>query len=392
MSDSKRRPSRLVPPLAIILIGSVIAFAPVAPAFAAEPSDLDNKLTITVGGVDKTLTLGGAMDALNIPSVSLALIDQDRVAFARAYGAGATPETLYQAASLSKFVAAVGAMRLVDEKRLDLDEDVNARLTSWKVPTNGFDKGHPVTLRGLLSMTAGIGVPGFLGYKVGAPLPNLTQILYGAPPANSPPVTVIAQPGSAYHYSGGSYEIAEALMADAMKAPFPDLMDKLVLKQAGMRHSSFAQPLPRDREVEAVTGHDADGKELPGGWHVFPEHAAAGLWSTPTDLADLLLLIGRAWRGESRLFLLPETVREMLTPQNGGPYGLGAAVSEAGGSFVVMKRGQNVGYQAYLILLPAEGQGMVVMTNSDNGSILAEALIRRAAELYGWPPLGALAD
>ena len=362
------------------------------PAFAADPSDLESKLTIAVGGIDKTLTLGGAMDALNIPSVSLALIDQDRVAFARAYGAGATPETLYQAASLSKFVAAVGAMRLVDEKLLDLDEDVNARLTSWKVPTNDFDKGHPVTLRGLLSMTAGIGVPGFLGYEVGAPLPNLTQILYGAPPANSPPVTVIAQPGSAYHYSGGSYEIAEALMADAMKAPFPDLMDKLVLKQAGMRHSSFAQPLPRDREVEAVTGHDADGTELPGGWHVFPEHAAAGLWSTPTDLADLLLLIGRAWRGESRLFLLPETVREMLTPQNGGPYGLGAAVSEAGGSFVVMKRGQNVGYQAYLILLPGEGQGMVVMTNSDNGSILAEALIRRAAELYGWPALGALAD
>ncbi len=362
------------------------------PAFAADPSDLESKLTIAVGGIDKTLTLGGAMDALNIPSVSLALIDQDRVAFARAYGAGATPETLYQAASLSKFVAAVGAMRLVDEKLLDLDEDVNARLTSWKVPTNDFDKGHPVTLRGLLSMTAGIGVPGFLGYEVGAPLPNLTQILYGAPPANSPPVTVIAQPGSAYHYSGGSYEIAEALMADAMKAPFPDLMDKLVLKQAGMRHSSFAQPLPRDREVEAVTGHDAEGKELPGGWHVFPEHAAAGLWSTPTDLADLLLLIGRAWRGESRLFLLPETVREMLTPQNGGPYGLGAAVSEAGGSLVLMKRGQNVGYQAYLILLPAEGQGMVVMTNSDNGSILAEALIRRAAELYGWPALGALAD
>jgi len=389
MSDVRSILSRRI---AILVFGFATALLLSGPASAAEPSDLENKLAITVGGVERTLTLEEAMGALNIPSVSLALIDQDRMAFARAYGAGATPETLYQAASLSKFVAAVGAMRLVDEKRLDLDEDVNARLTSWKVPTNGFDKGHPVTLRGLLSMTAGIGVPGFLGYKVGAPLPNLTQILYGAPPANSPPVTVIAQPGSAYHYSGGSYEIAEALMADAMKAPFPDLMDKLVLKQAGMRHSSFAQPLPRDREVEAVTGHDADGKELPGGWHVFPEHAAAGLWSTPTDLADLLLLIGRAWRGESRLFLLPETVREMLTPQNGGPYGLGAAVSEAGGSFVVMKRGQNVGYQAYLILLPGEGQGMVVMTNSDNGSILAEALIRRAAELYGWPALGALAD
>jgi CubicO group peptidase (beta-lactamase class C family) len=306
-------------PLAILLLGIAVALAPSTGALAAEPSDLESNLTISVGGVEKTLTLGEAMAALNIPSVSLALIDQDRVALARAYGEDATPEALYQAASLSKFVAAVGAMRLVDEERLDLDEDVNARLTSWRVPTNGFDQGHPVTLRGLLSMTAGIGVPGFLGYEVGAPLPNLTQILYGTPPANSPPVTVIAEPGSAYAYSGGGYEIVEAAMQDTTKAPFPDLMDALVLKPAGMSRSTFVQPLPPDLKGEAASGHYADGKELSGGYHVFPEHAAAGLWSTPTDLANLLLLIGRAWRGESRLFLRPETVREMLTPAEWRP-------------------------------------------------------------------------
>jgi CubicO group peptidase (beta-lactamase class C family) len=156
-----------------------------------------------------------------------------------------------------------------------------------------------------------------------------------------------------------------------------------------MERSSFAQPLPHDREREAISGHDANGKELTGGWRVFPEHAAAGLWSTPTDLANLLLLVGRAWRGQSNL---PEMAREMLKPQNGGLYGLGAAIGDAEGALVVMKRGQNVGYQAYLILLPAEGQGMVVMTNSDNGSVLAEALIRRATKLYDWPKLGVLQD
>lgn len=363
-----------------------------ASAFAADPTDLETKLTITIGGIEKTLSLEEAKAALNIPSVSLALIDRDSIAFARAYGENATPNTLYQAASLSKFVAAVGAMRLVDQKKLTLDDDVNAKLTSWKVPTNGFDKTHPVTLRGLLSMTAGIGVPGFLGYAVDAPLPNLTQILYGVPPANSPPITVIAEPGSKYAYSGGSYEIAEALMIDIAQAPFPDLMDRLVLKPAGMSNSTFAQPLPHERETQAVMGHFADGKEVLGGWHVFPEHAAAGLWSTPTDLANLLLAISRSWRGASSLFLLPETVREMLTPQNNGPYGLGAAIATSNGSLILMKRGQNIGYQAYLILLPGDGQGMVVMTNSDNGSILAEALIRRAAELYGWPKLGRLED
>jgi CubicO group peptidase (beta-lactamase class C family) len=159
-----------------------------------------------------------------------------------------------------------------------------------------------------------------------------------------------------------------------------------------MDNSTFEQPLPQALADRAVAGHDGDGKETAGGWHVYPEHAAAGLWSTPTDLANLLLLVGRAWRGESRLFLKPETAREMLTPQNGGLYGLGVATGDADGSLVLMKRGQNAGYQAYLILLPAEAKGMVVMTNSDHGSILAEALIRRAAALYGWPHLGPLAD
>jgi CubicO group peptidase (beta-lactamase class C family) len=384
MRESARACVRVVSRLAVLLL--------VPSALAADPSDLERELTISIGGVEKTLTLAEAMDTLNIPSVSLALIDQDRIAFTRAYGAGVTPETLYQAASLSKFVAAVGAMRLIDDERLTLDDDVNDTLTSWKVPANGFDQGHPVTLRGLLSMTAGIGVPGFLGYELGAPLPNLTQILYGAPPANSPPIMVTAEPGSGYHYSGGGYEIAEALMIDTTKIPFPELMADLVLKPAGMGHSTFAQPLPPDLIGDAAGGHYADGKNLAHGYHVFPEHAAAGLWSTPTDLATLLLAIGRAWRGESGLFLLPETARDMMTRQNDGPYGLGAAIGEADGSLVLMKRGQNIGYQAYLVLLPAAGKGMVVMTNSDNGSILADALIRRAAEIHGWPRLGALAD
>ncbi len=265
-------------------------------------------------------------------------------------------------------------------------------LTSWHIPANNFDKDRPVTLRGLLSMTGGIGVPGFLGYALGTPLPTLTQILDGTPPANSPPVTVIAVPGGAYHYSGGGYEIAEAVMVDALHTAFADAMDTLVLKPAAMSRSTFAQPLPAELVGKAVTGHLADGSEVAGGFHVFPEHAAAGLWSTPTDIGNLLLLIGRSWRGDSALFLSPETSREMLTLQNGGPYGFGAAITESAGSLIVMKRGQNVGYQSYLILIPGEGHGMVVMTNSDNGSILAEALIRRAAELQGWPALGPLPD
>jgi CubicO group peptidase (beta-lactamase class C family) len=390
MSVAPRRFSDLCRRLVLVAFAASLSLSP--PALAAQPSDIESNLTIAIGGAEKHVSLAEAMAALNIPAASIALIDKDQIAFARAYGDGVTPDTLFQAASLSKFVTAVGAMRLVDQQRLSLDADVNAGLTSWKVPTNAFDEDHPVTLRGLLSMTGGVGVPGFVCYQVDAPLPTLTQILDGAPPANSPPVTVIAMPSSAYHYSGGGYEIVEALMADTLDAPFLEGMDALVLKPAEMTHSTFAQPLPSELAPGAAKGHYGDGNQLPGGWRICPEHAAAGLWSTPSDLANLLLLVARAWRGESRLFLSPEAAREMLKPQNGGPYGLGAAVRDGDGSLIVMKRGQNVGYQGYLILLPAEGQGLVVMTNSDNGSILAEALIRRAAQLYSWPPLGPLPD
>ena len=226
MSGMLRRSSDLCRGLfVLIVIATSLFLSP--PVFAAVPSDIESNLSITIGGAEKQVSLAEAMAALNVPAVSIALIDQDRIAFARAYGDGVTPDTLFQAASLSKFVAAVGAMRLVDQKRLSLDTDVNAALTSWKVPTDSFDKDLPATLRGLLSMTGGIGVPGFIGYEFGVPLPTLTQILNGAPPANSPPVTVIAVPGSAYHYSGGGYEIMEALIVDTLTRPSPKQWTRL---------------------------------------------------------------------------------------------------------------------------------------------------------------------
>ncbi len=376
----------------LLLVLLFALFLPIGAARAAEPGAIERDLVVTVQGEERHVGLDEALELLTVPSASIALIDEGRIAFARAYGKNATPDTLYQAASLSKFVAAIGAMRLVENGTLNLDEDVNETLTAWKVPGNAFDVTHKVTLRGLLSMTGGIGVPGFLGYDVGVPLPTLTQTLDGSPPANSPPVTLIATPGSAYHYSGGGYEIAEALMQDATGKPFPQLMRDLVLDPMGMTDSSFDQPPDAALTARATSGHFGDGKELPGRFRLFPEHAAAGLWSTPTDLAKLLVQLAHTWQGFSSMFLRRLTLQEILTPQNGGPYGLGAAVAGEGASLVLMKRGQNIGYQGYLILYPATGQGLVVMTNSDNGSRLAAALIKRAAAAYDWPDLPPLAD
>jgi CubicO group peptidase (beta-lactamase class C family) len=158
-------------PLGLPCLLSISFLNCLAPAHAIEPLDIESDLAITVDGRMRHAGIDEAMALLNVPSLSLALIDEGRIALARAYGAGATPDTLYQAASLSKFVTAVGAMRLIEAGQLILDEDVNDRLTSWRVPANAFDKDHAVTLRGLLSMTGGIRVPGFAGYAAGAPRP-----------------------------------------------------------------------------------------------------------------------------------------------------------------------------------------------------------------------------
>ena len=214
--------------------------------------------------------------------MSIALIDHGELSWTRAFGDAST-RTLYQAASMSKLVAAVGALRLVQQGSLDLDRDVNEALVSWHLPMSSLTNGRWVTLRGLLSMTGGIGVPGYLGYDPGAPLPNLLQILDGMPPANSPPVRVDRVPDQAYAYSGGGYEIIQALIEDSTRRPFAEAMQDLLFRPFGMSDSTFVQPPPHGLLGRIATGHLANGSELPGGWRVIPELAAGGLWSTPMD-------------------------------------------------------------------------------------------------------------
>jgi CubicO group peptidase (beta-lactamase class C family) len=362
------------------------------PARAPDAAALTRELVLEPPGAPRSapLDLDAAMRTLNVPAVAIEIIDIARGGTSIVRPLGAKPQ-LYQAASLSKLVTAVAALRLVERGRLDLDRDVNDDLNIWHLPASDLTRERKVTLRGLLSMTAGIGVPGYTGYLPGEPLPNLIQILDGKPPANSAAVRAVAVPGTGYAYSGGGYEIVQALIETKTRRRFPDAMRDLVLRPVRMGDSSFAQPLPDLVAKRAERGHRADGSELPDGWRVMPELAAGGLWATSRDMARLLTVIARAWRGESVRVLKPETARMMLSPQNGGPYGLGGAVAGSGDDLVLMKRGQNVGYQSYVLLFPARGQGMVVMTSSDNGTALATALIRRAAAVYGWK-LGQLMD
>src|SRR5205085_10557763 len=184
-------------------------------------------------------------------------------AFGITEAGGTTPvttRTLFQAGSVSKPVAALGALHLVEERKLSLDEDVNRKLKSWKLPENEFTKEQKVTLRRIMSHSAGTTLHGFPGYTVGDPVPTLVQVLDGEKPANTQPVRVDIVPGSKWRYSGGGVLIEQQLMIDVSGKSFPQLMRENVFDKLGMKDSTFEQPLPASRVSSASSGNDITGK------------------------------------------------------------------------------------------------------------------------------------
>ena len=335
-------------------------------------------------------TLAARMAELKTPGVSVAVINGGVIEWARGYGvaetggsAPVTPQTLFQAASLSKPVAALAALRLVDKGKLALDEDVNARLTSWKVPENDFTKTEKVTLRRLLSHTAGLTVSGFPGYSADAPVPALVQILDGQKPANTAAIRADVVPGTIWRYAGGGYTVMQQLLMDVTARPFPLLLFELVLQPVGMKDSSYEQPLPESRRAAAASGHRTDGSLLPGRYHTYPEMAAAGLWTTPTDLARFLIEIQQALQGRSKI-LPPARARQMIAVQQGN-YGLGLSMEGAGAAAAFGHGGSNAGFKCGMTALVESGRGAVVMTNGDQGGRLASEILRAVAVEYDWP-------
>jgi CubicO group peptidase (beta-lactamase class C family) len=327
----------------------------------------------------------------NVPAVSIAVVRGGRIVAARAFGEAdpatrraATTETLFQAASISKPVAATAALRLVEQGRLQLDRPVNEQLTSWRLPDAAVAGGEPVTLRRLLGHTAGLTVSGFPGYAAAAPLPNIVQILDGAAPANTEPVRIDLRPGSVWRYSGGGITLAQLLMTDATRKPFPVLMDRLVLRPLRMSRSSYLQPLPANRADQAALAHGPDGTPLPGRYHVYPEMAAAGLWTTPSDLARWAIALSAAYNGKKGGILRPKTAAKMLTPGL-GDWGLGLSVRGEGEWLTFSHSGSNEGYRAILIAYPRRGEAVIIMTNGENGGAIMGPVTQAVGRVLGWP-------
>jgi CubicO group peptidase (beta-lactamase class C family) len=391
-------PHRLAPFWALVLLaqpGSAAA-ADSPPSAEAGAAALERTLLppVTVEGV-KPWTLELRMRRYHVPGVSIALIQRGRVAWAKGYGvvdvasrAPVTAHTLFQAASLSKPVTALAVLRLVDQGKLSLVAPVNTLLKGWKLPEGPFNSG--VTLERLLSHTAGVSQGGFPGYPVGAPLPTLLQVLNGQPPANTPPLRVDAQPGSSFRYSGGGYVVVQQLLEDVTGQPFTTLLRDTVLGPAGMEESNFEQPPQPEVAARAATGYGADGVAIPGRWRVYPELAAGGLWTTPTDLARFAIALQQSVAGAPEA-LLSKTLATRMTTEVAERSGLGVFVGLRGkGTFehaTFEQPGTTQGFKALLVASVEGGYGLVVMANGDGGLALAEELLRGAAQVFGWKEL-----
>ncbi len=347
--------------------------------------------SIAIKGKPSAMKLADRMAHYKVPGVSIAVINNGAIEWARGYGVAeagtsnaVTEETLFQAASISKPVAAMGALRLVAEGKLNLDEDVNKKLTSWKVPENEFTKEQKVTLRRLLSHTAGMTVHGFRGYAADEPVPTLVQVLNGEKPANSAAVRVDIVPGSKWRYSGGGISVAQLMMMDATGKAFPQFMQEAVLSKLAMAHSTYQQPLPTELLTKAAAGHGANGEVVKGKRHTYPEMAAAGLWTTPSDLARFAIEIQKSRAGKSNKVLTTELINQMLTVQS-GDYGLGLGIRGTGKALNFSHGGSNIGFRCMMFAYAETGQGAVVMTNGDAGGPLADEILHSIAKEYGWP-------
>lgn len=327
-----------------------------------------------------------------VPGVSVAVINDFRVEWARAYGVKdaetkepVTTETLFQAGSISKPVAATVALKHVERGQLTLDGDINDKLVSWKIPANEFTAKKKVTLANLLSHTAGLTVHGFPGYASGAKIPTIPQVLDGAEPANTAPVRVDIEPGTKFRYSGGGTTVVQLALTDTTRKPFPALARETVLKPLKMDDSTYEQPLSPSWRKRAASGHRAGGFVVEGKVHVYPEMAAAGLWTTPTDLAKFAIEMQLSLQGKSNRVLSRAMTEKMLTP----------VMDDVALGFFLQRRGKDKqsvyfghdgadeGFRALLLVHREKGYGAVVMANSDTGQILGEVM-RSIAREYAW--------
>lgn len=356
-----------------------------------EIAEIEHGLTkafVRSGEAIEKYSIEDRMADYNIPGLSIAVVIDGKLRWAKGYGVAntktgskVTNSTLFQAASISKPISALAVLKLVDENKIDLDTNVTRYLSSWKLEENGLTGDQAATLRLILSHQGGISVHGFEGYKQSEKLPSLDDILNGE--GNSPKIEVFRKPGEHAIYSGGGYTVVQKLLQDQTGEPFDSFMEKNILKELHMVHSTFKQPLPKKYHHLASAAYDKEGNIIEGLWHNYPEQAAAGLWTTPSDLARYLIEIMEIRNGGENGFLSTELVNEMLSLQGGGYHGLGPELTDSDGNLEFGHLGKNAGFTNDMLAGVDTKNAIIIMTNADNGGFIMSEIQRSVCHYYG---------
>ena len=356
----------------------------------AKIKQFENNLGLWVQIGNQQFTLADRMKSNHVNGVSIALIKDYKIEWAKAYGWAdsaeqrpVTTSTLFQAGSISKSLNGVSILKLVQEGKLNLDSDINTYLVSWKFPYDSLSKGKKITIANLLSHTAGLTVHGFDGYEKGDTIPALIQILNGEKPANNKAIRSMYESSLKSEYSGGGTTISQLILQDVTEQPYDTYMWNNVLKPKGMSNSFYTQPPPADKENLLATGYYNDGAAVKGKYHIYPEQAAAGLWTNPTDLAKYIIETQLSLQGKSNKVLSPETTRLRLTPYIDSSAALGVFIIKKGNEKYFNHDGWDEGFVASYYGSMENGNGVVVMANTDNGSLLSE-IVNSLASVYNW--------
>jgi CubicO group peptidase (beta-lactamase class C family) len=340
------------------------------------------------GDTAETFNIIDRMKVHNVPGASIAIIKDGKIAWAKGYGIANTENgkgvdinTLFQAGSISKPIAALAALKLVDEGTLDLDEDVSSYLKTWKLPDSKFTETDKVTLRRLLTHTAGMTVHGFPGYAETDSFPSINTVLDGK--GNTPAIFLDTIPGSIWRYSGGGYTVMEKIVEDVSGLPLEEYMATNILPALKMNNSTYSQPLPENSQTNVSAAYHSDGKIVPGLWHNYPEQAAAGLWTTPTDLANYFIEIHKIYTSDTKGVLSKNMITKMLTKDK-NDWGLGPSLRWENDSLIFGHGGKNEGFTNEMFAFAHSGNGVIIMTSADNGGRLIGEILRSVSKHYHW--------
>jgi len=341
---------------------------------------------------DSLISIIDKMKELKIPGLSLAVIDNFEVVWAKGYGIADVEtnnkvdvNTIFQAASISKPFTAYATMKLVQENKLELNKDINTYLKTWKLVDNNFTETKKVTFKNLLSHNAGTTIHGFPGYKSSDTLPTLDQMLNGVSPANTNKVIVDIEPETENRYSGGGYIIVQKALIDITGNPFEEFMQNQVLKPLDLQNSFFSpKELTKEQELNATAGHYSDGSKISENRHIYPEMAAAGLWTTAEDLAKFAVEIQKTLKGNSGKILTKQYTQMMMTPVLNGEYNIGFGNEEYNGEPFFEHAGGNEGYACFLTFHKEKGYGFALMVNSSSQIDILFPLFRSIDKAYSW--------